>query len=74
MTEFEDNLIEVEPEPEPEPPKEPTPEPPREPTPEPPRPENNLKKAVDSACGKMDDQNRITSGKLRKSKISKKLF
>ena len=84
MIEFEDDLIEVEPEPEPEPPKEPTPEPtpepspeppkeptpepPREPTPEPPLPENNLKKAVDSACGKMDDQNRITSG--MSSKVS----
>ena len=72
MIEFEDDLIELDeksvtpspPTPSPEPPT-PTPPPPtiiREPSPEPPEPENNLKKAVDAACGKMDDQNRITSG------------
>ena len=74
MIEFEDDLIELDEKSVTPTPPIPSPIPPtptliREPSPEPPEPENNLKKAVDAACGKMDDQNRITSGNFASTQL-----
>ena len=83
LIEFEDDLIDLDetpvtpiPSPSPIPPTPTPPPPPKiEPIPivethaEPPEPENNLRKAIESACGKVDDQNRITSGKVKLYKI-----